>query len=239
MGYFDDVRAAFHRGETALVERLSHQELARARASADTPAEVEALCMLARAALRRDDLPEAGRLAVQARTVARTAGESRLEQGPLHILAGCARLAGDAGAARVLMGESIALNESLGESRMVAVEQSNLAYVELHSGNADGARELFTAARQHTFQNGVEGMVPVVTLGAAVMAAADGEHRRAALLLGSADGAYRAREEIPDPDEAIELAALRDRLVPALGQEAFDAAYEAGASLDPRQALGG
>jgi hypothetical protein len=237
VGYNEEARAAFRRGETDVVERLSRQELSRARGSSDAAAEVDALCMLARVALRGGDVPAAGRLAVEARTVADGTGEMRLEQGPLHLLAGCAGMSGDLESARVLFGESIALNTLLGDSRMVVVEQNNLAYIELHAGNVDGARGLFTAARQQTLLLGFDDMVPCIALAAAVMTAADGDDRHGARLLGAAGAAFRAARQIPDPDDALEQEALRDRLVSALGHSTFEAEYAEGATLDVLRTL--
>lgn len=237
MGYYEKARDAFRRGDTDVVERLSRQELDRSRASADVAAEVEALCMLARVALRGDDAREAVRLAAEARALARGTGERRLERVPIHVLAASARITGDLAAARSLYGESIALNESLGESRMVVAEQHNLGYVELRAGDVDRARELFTAARRQTLRHGHDDLMPCVAVDAAVIAAADGDHRRAARLLAAADSALRELQQVLDPDDAIEQAALRDRLAGALGRRSFDAAYREGAGLDLRQAL--
>ncbi|KIF76153.1 hypothetical protein QR77_24240 [Streptomyces sp. 150FB] len=239
MDYHEEVRAAFRRGETDVVMRLSTVELDRALTAGDQAAEVDALCMLARAAVRGEDLDEARRLATAARVVVRGAGDGRLDMGPLHILAACARMAGDLEAARTLYGESIALDESLDETRMALVDRHNLAYVELHSGHPDTARELFTGTHRQALRLGYDEMVPFMTLGAAVLAAADGDDARAARLLGAADSAFGALDRIPDPDDALERETLRERLLTALGRGPFDAAYAEGAGLDARGALEG
>jgi hypothetical protein len=237
MDYHEEVRAAFRRGETDVVMRLSTVELDRALTVGDQPAEVEALCMLARAAVRGEDLDEARRLATAARVVARGVGDTRLEMGPLHILAGCARMSGDLEAARTLYGESIALDESLDETRMALVDRHNLAYVELHTGHADTARELFAATHREALRHGLDDLVPFMTLGAAALAAADGDGARAARLLGAADSAFGALDRIPDPDDALERETLRERLITTLGRAPFDVAYEEGTGLDARRAL--
>jgi hypothetical protein len=69
------------------------------------------------------------------------------------------------------------------------------------------------------------------------MADVDGNHAQAARLLAAAESALRALRQMLDPDDAIEQKALRERLVTALGQEAFDNEYASGADLTPRQLL--
>lgn len=193
--------------------------------------------MLARVAVRDDDIPEAERLAREARALARGTGERRLELTPTHILAGSARISGNLTSARTLYEESISLNETFGESRMAAMELHNLAYIELHAGNADRARELFTTARKRIVELEIDDMLPYVALDAAVMAAVDGDHPRATRLLAALESALRAVGQILDPDDAIEQRALRERLVTALGRECFDSVYATGAGLELREAL--
>jgi hypothetical protein len=65
---------------------------------------------------------------------------------PLHLQAVATRIQGDFKSARPLYRESIDLNWQLGEERMVAAEHRNLAYVELHNGNAAEGVELFSTS---------------------------------------------------------------------------------------------
>lgn len=193
--------------------------------------------MLARVAVRDGDVPEAERLGRAARALARGTGERRLERTPTHILAGCARISGNLAFARTLYQESISLNETFGEWRMVVVELHNLAYIELHAGDVDHARELFTAALTRTVQQDIDEMLPYVALDTAVLAAVDGDHPRATRLLAALDTALRTAGQILDPDDAIEQTALRERLITTLGQQAFDSVYARAAGLKLREAL--
>jgi hypothetical protein len=217
MSYYSDAVEAFRRGDTQTVARLSAEELDRARTAGDDPAEVAALCMLARVAVRGDDLPAAKRLAGRARAVALGTGERALQRAPVHILAGCARIAGELEDARALYGESIAISESVGDAKAVTSEQHNLGYIELHAGDVDRARERFAAARRQVVQRDDQEMLPYVAVDAAVMAAVDGGHVQAARLLAAAQSALRARGQVLDLDDAIEQEALRERLLEALG----------------------
>jgi hypothetical protein len=238
VSYYEDTRAAFRRGETAVVERLSREELARARESADVDAEVEALCMLARVAVRGGDVSEGRRLGREALELARRAGRRRLELAPTHILAGSARISGDLASARTLYAESIELSEEFGNADRVVMEMHNLAYVEWHAGDVDRARELFTTTCRRALEQGIDDFLPYVTLDAAIVAEIDGDHVHAARLLAAAESALATLGQILDPDDAIEQKELRDRLVAALGPDGFDTAYATGAGLGLREALG-
>jgi hypothetical protein len=237
MGFREDAKTAFRQGQTDTVDRLSQRELLRARAAGDPAGEVEALSMLARVAVRAGDLAESMRLGIEAQAVARRSGVRRLEREPAHIVAGTARMSGDLELARVLYGESIALSEELDEPETVASEYYNLAFVELHTGNLERARKLLATARRQAVALSFDGLLPEVALGTAVLAGADGDASRASRLLAVADAAYRSQQRIPDPDDEIERAHLRDALIAALGPESFEAEYGEGAELDLVQAL--
>lgn len=239
MEFSERARAAFRRGETDAVSAMSRDEVARARADGDAPAEVEALYMLSRLAIRAGELAGADRIAIEALAVAVRSGDRRLEERPRHVLAAVARMTGDLARARELYLASIALNELLEQPETVNSEYHNLAFVELHLGNIERARELFDAGRKRVLDNGYDGFVPYAMVAAAVLAAVDGDAPRAAGLLGATDAAFRALGQVPDPDDAAELDAARSRAVELLGRQAFDRAYALGTALDAREALAG
>lgn len=239
MNYSEEARAAFRRGESDVVERMSRAEIERAREHGDGPAEVEALYMLSRLAVRAGRMSQARELASEALTVAVRVGDKRLEERPRHVLAAVARMTSDLVLARRLYLESIALNEELGNPETVHSEYHNLAFTELHLGNVERARELFREGRERLLREGYDTFVPYALGGASVLAAVDGDHARAARLLGLTDAAFRALGQVPDPDDAAELDAARVSALDALGQPAFDREYARGADLDPRQALAG
>ncbi|WP_433381109.1 tetratricopeptide repeat protein [Actinoplanes sp. CA-142083] len=218
---------------------MSQAELSRARASGDRPGEVEALYALSRVAARGGDLPGAERLAGEALVAAMRAGDRGLEERPRHVLAAVARMSGDLPRARDLYKASIALNRQLGNAETVNSEYHNLAFTELRLGNIEVARELFAAGRQEVFREGWDGFVPYVCVAAAALASAQGEHRRAAFMLGVADGAFAALGQIPDPDDAAELATVRAAALDALGEEAFTEQYDQGLVVPPREAFPG
>lgn len=238
MSFQQEVRATFRRGDSAGVLRLAEAEVARARAAGEPAGEVEALYAMARVALRDDDLPRAEDRARAALAVAVRSGERRLEERPRHVLAAVARLSGDHAEARDRYLASIELNHELGQAETVNSEYHNLAFVELHLGNLDRARALFAEGRERVFREGYRSFVPYLGVAAAAMAAADGEPARAARMIGFTDSAYAAVEQIPDPDDAVELSRARTAAVAALGERRFASEYAAGAALDPAEAFG-
>jgi hypothetical protein len=119
---------------------------------------------------------------------------------------------GDFGSARQFYRESIDLNRQLGEERMVAAEHRNLAYVELHDGNAAEARELFSASATLARASGYDALEPYLLLDSAVLALEMGDAARAAQLLKETDARFAAAGQIPDPDDAAEEEWMRTRL---------------------------
>jgi pimeloyl-ACP methyl ester carboxylesterase len=230
----DEVRGAFRRDDNAEVRRLAEAEIAR-----DRPAgKVEGLYALARLALRDDDLPAAERLAGAALEVALATGDRRLEERPRHVLAAVARLGGDYDLARERYLAGIELNDELGRPEAVNAEFYNLAFTELHRGDLDLARELFAEVQERVFRYGYRTFVPYLGIAAAALASADGDHTRAARMIGFTDSAYATVAQVPDPDDALELARTRTAALEALGADRFAFAYADGAVLDPVAAFG-
>ncbi|WP_422735392.1 tetratricopeptide repeat protein [Micromonospora sp. WMMD729] len=237
MSFSEDVRSAFRRGETEAVVRMSTAEIERARAAGDAANEVEARYSLARVAIRGGDLALGETRAREALDVAVRSGDRALEERPRHVLAAVARMAGDLDRARDLYRESIALNESLGRPETVNSETHNLAFCELGLGNLAEARRLFTLSRTRVFQHRWDDFVPYVCVAGAALASAEGDHPRAALMVGLADAAFAAIGQVPDPDDAADLAAVREAAIEVLGPAAHAAAQERGRHLDPRAAF--
>jgi hypothetical protein len=147
-------------------------------------------------------------------------------------------MSGDHALARDRYLASIELNEELGQLEQVNSESYNLAFSELHLGNLGHARELFAAVRARVFREGYRSFVPYLGVGAAALAAADGDHALVARMIGFTDRAYASIGQVPDPDDAQELATARSSAVAALGTELFASEYEVGASWDTTAAFG-
>lgn len=237
MEFQDAVHATFRRGDSGAVLRMAEAERLRARVAGDPAGEVAAIDAMTRVALRGEDLARAEELALEALDVAVGSGDRWLEERPRHVLAAVAHLSGDYRTARERYLASIELNESLGQPEMVNSERHNLAFTELRLGNRDRARRLFAAGREWVFRAGRRSFVPHLGAAAAAMASADGEHQRAARMIGFTDRAY-AIARIPDPDETVDLSRVRSAAVAALGAERFAEEYAAGEILSPEEAFG-
>ncbi|MFD0591766.1 hypothetical protein ACFQZ4_03675 [Catellatospora coxensis] len=153
------------------------------------------------------------------------------------MLAAVARMSGDLARARDLYRENIALNETLGRPEVVNSEYHNLAFCELGLGDIDTARRLFAAGRERVFRHGWAEFVPYVCVAGVALASAEGDHARAALLVGVADAAFAALGQVPDPDDAADLAKARAAATGTLGPAAFAERYARGQALDPREAF--
>jgi hypothetical protein len=219
VGTYEDSLTAFRSGDTDLAELLALQLLGDSRdddADGGRPGSVDALCMLARVALRRGELYKVTTLADEAWGVSLGAVERReemmLKRMPIHLMAVAARMRSEYAEARLLYLESIDLNREFGEDRMFAAEHRNLAYVELHDGHADRARELFASTVDLARAGDYGSFEPYLLQDAAVLALEDGDRDRAVELVAAAQAAFAAAGQIPDPDDAAELEALQSRL---------------------------
>jgi hypothetical protein len=223
VGIYEDSLKAFRSGDTGLAEELALELLGESRGEDDEGEDgghragrVDALCMLARVALRRGEFWSVRTLAEDAWAVSLGAVERReevmLKRMPIHLMAVAARMRCEYAEARLLYLESIALNREVGEDRMVAAEHRNLAYVELHDGHMDRARELFASAVELARASNHSTLEPYLLQDAAVLAFEDGDRERAAELVASTQAAFSSAGQIPDPDDAAELEGLQLRL---------------------------
>jgi len=219
VGTYEDSLTAFRSGDTDLAELLALQLLGDSRdddAEGGRPGSGDALCMLARVALRRGELYKVTTLADEAWEMSLGALDRReemmLKRMPIHLMAVAARMRGEYAEARLLYLESIDLNRELGEDRMFAAEHRNLAYVELHDGNTDRARELFASTVEMVRAGDYGSLKPYLLQDAAVLAMEDGDRDRAVELVAATHAAFAAAGQIPDPDDAAELEALQSRL---------------------------
>ena len=209
---YEETLEAFRRGDNDETERLAKLDLATAANARDPAAQVDALCMLARVALRRGDLATVTSRAEEAEDVARRSGDDRLRRMPVHLRAVSARMGGDFATARALYEQSIALNDQLGEARFAAIEHRNLAYAELQAGDEARARELFAESTRRLIGEDTTRYTPYLTFDEATVAALDGDVALAASKLRDAEAAFTAANVVPDPDDAIEMTRLRERL---------------------------
>jgi tetratricopeptide (TPR) repeat protein len=201
---------AFRAG--AMIESQGRNEAAlkAARAVGDREAEALALVGLSRVALRGGDYAQVRSLAAEARDLTRTL-DAAAGAAPLHLLAAGTRLAGDFDDAIGLYAESLELNRRLGDSRGVAMELHNMGHVELHRGRVEEAERCF-AECANVRNHGDPYEAAMTHLNQAALAFARGDREHAAELLLRTQSALDDADIVLDPDDAFEVAWLRDRL---------------------------
>lgn len=204
--------AAFRRGDDALAQVIAAADLAEAEASRDAKAQVDALCMLARVALRSGEFDQVRAHAEVAQRIAVSIDDEHLGRMPLHLRAVAERMSGRLETGRELYLNSIALNDRLGEWIMAAAEHRNLAYLEIRAGDVDRARELFAESASRFAGLDVPAMRPYLMFDAATLSALGGDYAAAAAKLHAAQAQWAAQGAEPDPDDAAEISALRQRL---------------------------
>jgi tetratricopeptide (TPR) repeat protein len=209
---YEETLAAFRRGDNAEASRLAKMDLEEAVAGHDREGQVQSLCMLARVALRDGRLDDVDAYARQARDVALGASARKLERMPLHLIAVAARMAGRYDESRSLYLESIRLSDELGETVMAAVEHRNLAYVELRAGDPDRALTLIAEARSRLRGTDQPSLHPYLLFDEATEAAVRGDFATAAAKLADVERLFAEQGVVPDPDDAFEMADLRQRL---------------------------
>ncbi len=228
---------AFRQGDVEAAERAFLQRLELVEHDGTQAELAEAFTDLARIALRRGDFAEVRRYAERGHAVAEGLGPQAI-RGPIHMRAAAARMEGRLDEARALYLESRALSEGLGNALGVAVEDHNLVYVALHSGDREEAGRRFRRSSEWIFANDNAYMRPYAFLDAGILALHDGDLERAGRLVACAQRIFEDTDSIPDPDDRVELDDAIVRLKNQLGDR-FDAVWLDGrsVSLDEAQTL--
>src|SRR5689334_8211347 len=168
----------FRLGEQRASRERNEEALAVARQVGDREAESLALVGLSRVAFREGRHDEVVELATRARELAAGVG-SQAEVAPLHMQAAGTRLLRDYDRAAELYRESMELARRLGNKRGVAMEQHNLAHVELHRGNFEEAARLFSARLEFARASADPYEHAMTALNQAALAAAQQDHELA------------------------------------------------------------
>jgi tetratricopeptide (TPR) repeat protein len=210
LALYGDGLLAFRMGAQAESRERNEAALEAARAVDDREAEALALVGLSRVAFRDGDYARVRTLAAEARELTRHL-DAATHAAPLHMLAAGTRLAGNYDDAAALYTESLEVNRRLGDTRMVAIELHNLGHVDLHRCSLDAAERRFAErARLHNPDDPYE--AAMTHLNQAALALARGNSDRAAELLHRTQSTLNDAGIVLDPDDAFEVAWLRDRL---------------------------
>jgi tetratricopeptide (TPR) repeat protein len=200
----------FRLGEQRASQERNEDALAVAREVGDQEAESLALVGLSRVAFREGRHEEVVELATRARKLAARVG-SEAEAAPLHMQAAGTRLLGDYDRAAQLYRESMELARRLGNKRGVAMEQHNLAHVELHRGSVDEAARLFSARLEFARASADPYEYTMTALNEAALAGARRDDERARQRFAEARRLLKEHGIVLDPDDASEFDSLAAR----------------------------
>ena len=201
---------AFRKGDRAASLAHNEEALRIGEELGDSSVQAVALVGLSRVALRDGDFSLVRSLATRALQLVRDRPAAERVM-PLHLLAAGTRMSGAYDAARDLYVESLELNRSLGDERMVAVEFHNLGHVNLHLDRLADAIDAFRE-RSALVRGGDSYDVAMTSLNEAALALARGHRDRAPAMLERCTEILDEAGIVLDPDDAFEVAWLRQRL---------------------------
>lgn len=209
---YADGLLTFRQGDQESSRKRNEEALTVARAAGDRRGESDALVGLSRVSFRDGDYDRVRELAQQARELAREVGGLEAEAAPLHMLAAGTRLRGDYERARELYEESLELGRARENAHSISMELHNLGWVELHLENQAAAAARFAERGEAVGATDAPYEVAMESLNDAALAWSAGEHERAAELLRAAEATLAEAGTALDPDDAFEVAWLRERL---------------------------
>jgi tetratricopeptide (TPR) repeat protein len=238
---------AQQQGDLDTAHALHTEGLDLRRRLGDRSGVADSLAALGRVALARGDRVTARSLHGQGLAERRRVGDRPGMPASLSALAELARLDGDAAAAGELLEEALAVATELDDRHCVTLALLHLAHLARDQDDPARADALYrqampiagTTAGTDTEGGAVPPTDSTATWleGLGAIAVADGRPERAARLLGAADA---LRQDIGTPLPAHEAADRNDTIAgcsAVLGEEAFRAAFDAGAALPLAEAV--
>jgi tetratricopeptide (TPR) repeat protein len=227
---------AFFQGDADAARPRHREACSLAEQLGDDVGIAEASIGLARVGLADGD-PEAVRTwSERALEVRRRLDDDEGVGEAIHHLAEGARMSGDLAGARRLYEESLAIKRALGSESGIALELLNLGNVGLAEGDVPQAEERLRESLRLGAKLDLRRSNPFRLIALAGVASARGDARRAARLLGAADGQLATTGGAIDPADRADHEALVERVRAALGGE-FDQASEEGRSLSAEDAI--
>ena len=213
--------------ETSLAERA----LVLARSDGDGHALTAALLSAGQAAVSRADFDRAESLLEESLARARELESERAIFLALSSLATLARTTRRLARARELFQESLPLIRSVGDRYGTAVCLFGLAFVAIEQHRAEEAPALLAEALGLATELGYGEGIGYFLEGAAGVAAARGDGERAATLLGHMAALQAELGFTPQPDDQRLNARTTATARAILGDQAFDAALQAGGQM--------
>jgi predicted ATPase len=222
-------------GDAPRAVPLLEEALARCRAAGDVGETVNRLRDLGVVALGTGDLGRARALLTESIALARATGGTTGHA--LARLGLIARLEGDLPQARALLGESLAAVRAEGFRVGMVTALGGLGSVARAEGDLPRARACYREILDAGRRNGYDLGCPFGLCHFAFLAAAEGDPARAARLLGAVTEQARALLRMHRPDVEAEVATTLARARVALGDPAFDRAWQDGRALGLPQAV--
>jgi predicted ATPase/DNA-binding SARP family transcriptional activator len=212
---------------------LFEEALARYRDLGNQQGMAAVLTGLATIAGRQGDTAAARRLCAESLCLSRAAEDAKATAGVLNQLGLLEVSLKQHAAARVLLQECLATFQGLRHARGISIALNNLGIAALGEGDTEEAHRLFSESLRMKWNGGGWAGIPWTLAGLAGVAAAQGQRERAARLFGAAAaGREPIGNDLP-PDFEERVAALR----PAMGEDAFAAAWAEGAAMTLQQAV--
>jgi predicted ATPase/DNA-binding SARP family transcriptional activator/Tfp pilus assembly protein PilF len=212
---------------------LSEEALAIYRNLEDQHGIAVVVTELATIAALQGDIASARQLFAESLSLSRAVGDAKVTGVALNDLGLLEVFEGNYAEASALLKECLAINRTLRYPFGISRALNNLGIVALGEGHADEAHRLFSESLRMKRNAGRWAGIPWTLAGLAGVAAAQGQRERAARLFGAAAaGREPIGNDLP-PDFAERVAALR----PAMGEQAFAAAWAAGSSMSLQQAV--
>jgi non-specific serine/threonine protein kinase len=183
------------------------------------------------------DHAAAARDAAEALRLSRQAGDL-LQLGQMLGNLGSIELsAGDLDAARGHLAESLGILRALNDRSGIVYETFNLGVAEYLGGSPDAAEALFAESLDLARRIGLKALMAYALIGLALTGRSGAGPLWSARLDGAADHALADLGETLEPLEARLADRDRQRLRAAMGDEAYEAEYAAGRTLDPAGVL--
>jgi predicted ATPase/DNA-binding CsgD family transcriptional regulator len=226
-----------HQGQPAAGIRLAESGLGLARRLGDL--HLTARLLSARASVNHTggDHESAARDTGEALSLFRQAGD-QLQTGQMLGNLGYHELsAGDLDAARGHLAEALGISRALNDRFATVYQTFNLGLAEFLGGSPEAAGALFAESLDVARHTGMRAQVAYALIGLALVGWGGADPGRLARLHGAAEQALASLGEALEPLEARLAAQDRQRLRTAMGDQAFEAEYAAGRTLDPAQVL--
>jgi DNA-binding NarL/FixJ family response regulator len=144
---------------------------------------------------------------------------------------------GDLDAARRHLAESLDIARAVNDRDNIVYQTFNLGLAEYLADSPGAAGALFAESLDLARRMGTKSILAYALLGLALAGPGEADPGWSARLHGAADQTLADQDETLEPLEARLADLDRQRLRAALGDEAFDAEYAAGRTLDPAQVL--